>query len=60
MNNVLLLFHVDGKLKGTMCLYKMSLEFVIDWNRVVEKNVIARIAVMFVVCYVFYKDILCV
>jgi len=50
-----------------MCLYKMSLEFVIDWNRVVEKNVIARIDVMFVVCYVFYtgryardKDILCV
>jgi hypothetical protein len=64
---VLLLFHIDGKLKGTMYLYKMSFEFLFDWNWVVYKDVISRIAVMFIVCFVFYtgryardKDILCV
>jgi len=50
-----------------MCLCKMSFEFVIDWGRLVDKDVVSHIAVMFIVCYVFYigryardKDILCV
>jgi hypothetical protein len=67
VSNVLLLFHIDGKLKGTTCLYKMSFELVIDVDRLANKNVIFQIVVIFIVCYVFYtgryaqhKDILCV
>ena len=64
---MLLLFHIDGKLIGTMCLYKMSFAFVIDLDGLVDKDVISHIAVFFIGCYVFYmegyardKDILCV
>jgi len=32
VNNVLLLFHIDGKLGGTMSFSKTSFEFVIDWR----------------------------
>lgn len=67
MSNVLLLFHINGKLKGTTCLYKMIFEFVIDVDRLEDKDVNSHIVVTFIVCYVFYtgrygrdKDILCV
>jgi hypothetical protein len=59
---VLLLFRVDGKLTG-----KMSCECVIDLERLVEKDVIPHVVVMFIVCYIFYpgryardKCVLCV
>jgi len=48
VNNVLLLFHINLKLKGTM-----SFEFVIDLDPLVDKDVISHIAAMFIVCYAF-------